>query len=167
MSVQRRRVLESFGNAPVMLGAALRRFPRKMWLYRDRSGGPSIHEIVWHIAESETVEYVHCRRFIVEPDFSTLEIASSRWISNAENFYRDVKEGLGIFRVLRRAAYRFLKVLPENAWTNMAELPILGRLSLERWIEIRESYVPEQILRMERIHSAWVELTSSTKAMQL
>lgn len=160
MSAQRRRILESFANAPAMLDVALRRFPRKMWLYTNSSDGPSIHDRVWHIAEIETVEYVHCRRFMAESSFSVREIDSSRWISNAGYFCQDVKEGLGIFRALRRAAYHFLQTMPEASWAKTADLPILGRLSLERWIEIRESYVPEQILQMERIHSEWLRNTS-------
>jgi DinB family protein len=161
MSAHRIRILESFGNAPAMLDGALRRFPRRMWFYRESPDCPSIHDRVWHIAETETVEYVNCGRFSAEPHVPMLEIDSSRWISRRRYFFQNVKDGLGIFRVLRRALYHRLQTLPEAAWAQTADLPILGRLCLERWIEIRETYVPEQIREMERIHSEWLNMTSS------
>ena len=35
---ERRQKLESFGRAPALLSAALRQFPKKMWLYRPCAG---------------------------------------------------------------------------------------------------------------------------------
>ena|ERR1700732_864368 len=161
MNVKRRRALESFSNAPAMLGAALRRFPRKMWLYKKSSDQQCIHDTVLHLADSEVIEYVSCRRLIAEPGSSTLEIDLVVWSQGLGYFYQDIKGAMDVIRILRRVTYRLLKALPEAAWENTAELPIHGRLSLGEWLEIRENLYPEHIQRMERIYSGWLESTAA------
>jgi hypothetical protein len=165
MNTARRRILESFRNGPAVLGAALARFPRKMWVYRPSSNQASIHETICQLADTEVIEYVYCRTLIVDPGLPAVGIDSSAWSGSLGYFYEDVKEAMGIIRALRRVTYHFLRVLPENSWTRVAELPTHGRLSLDEWLEIRESYFPEQIRRMERIHAAWCEVTASNQAV--
>jgi hypothetical protein len=163
MNAERRRALESFVNAPAMLDAALRRFPRKMWSYKKSFDHPSIHDTVWYLADSEAVEYVSCRRFIAEPGSAVSGIDSSAWNRGLGYFYQDIKEAMEMIRVLRRITYRLLKTLPERAWTYTAEHPIHGRLSLDEWLEIRENDYPEHIQQMEGIYTEWIEAASSGK----
>lgn len=160
---EKRRVLERFANGATTLAVTLRRFPRKMWLYKASSDRRSIHESVWHLADSEVVEYVHYRRFIAEPGSPVLAIDPSAWCRNLGYFYQDVKEALGIIRVLRQAVYRSLRTLPEIAWTHVIEVPIHGRVSLDEWLVIRERYMSEHIRQMEEIYSEWFEITSLLK----
>jgi hypothetical protein len=157
MSPERRRLLESFGSGPAMLAAALRRFPRRMWVYRPSANCPSIHETIWQLADSEVVEYVECRRLIAKLDSLAFGVDPSGWCSSLGYFYQDIKEAMGIIRLFRRVTYHLLKTLPEISWTNRVALPVHGDLSLDEWLEIRESCFPEHIERMERIYSQWIE----------
>jgi hypothetical protein len=163
VNAEKRRVLECFGNGTAALGAALRRFPRRMWLYKASPDRVCIHETVWHLADSEVVEYVHYRRIIAEPGSPSLGIDPSAWSRNLGYFYQDVKEAMGIIRVLRQAIYRSLRTLPEIAWSHTAEVPIYGSVSLGEWLVIRERYMSEHIRRMEAIYSEWLEITSLVK----
>ena len=45
----RRQRLESFGRAPALLCAALRQFPKKMWIFKPAIERWSIHEIIMHL----------------------------------------------------------------------------------------------------------------------
>ena len=105
MNGERRRVLESFGSAPATLEDALRRFPRKMWLYKASPDQPSIHDTVWYLADSEAMEYVACRRLIADPDSSAPGHDSAAWSRGLGYFYQDVKAALDIIRTLRRVTY--------------------------------------------------------------
>ena len=53
--------IESYGNAYEALVAAVGKFPREIWQFRDEHGCWSIHEHVVHIADSEANSYVRCR----------------------------------------------------------------------------------------------------------
>jgi hypothetical protein len=165
VSSQRRRVLESFGSAPATLEDALRRFPRKMWLYMPSPDRPSIHDTVWYLADSEATEYISCRSLIADPDSSPPNHNSAAWSRGLGYFYQDVKAALDIIRTLRRVTYILLKTLPEAAWTVSADFPMQGRLSLDEWLAMRESHFPDYIERMERIHADWMQAVSSRKNM--
>jgi len=166
MNSERRRVLESFGNAPARLDAVLRQFPRRMWLYKKSSDCLSIHETVWLLADSEVVEYVHCRRFVAEPGSPALGIDLSDWPASLGYFHQDTKQALGIIRALRRGTYHFLVKLPETAWSRTVDLPTHGRLSLNEWLEIREACLPEHIQQMVRTYSEWFNAASAAKSVR-
>jgi len=149
-----------------MLAAAIRRFPRKMWLHKGSAAQPSIHDTVWYLADNEVVEYVACRRLIAQPGLAEPEIDFAAWSRSLGYFYQDVKAAMQIIRVLRRVTYRLLTTLPEDAWANTADLPMHGRVSLGEWLQIRESHFPEHIHRMERIHSEWMKASARETAAQ-
>jgi hypothetical protein len=161
MNDERRRILESFRNGPTLLTTALRRFPRKMWVYKHASTGPSIHDSVCRIADDEVIEYLHCRSLVATPDSAMTGIDSVSESGRLGYFYQDISEALGIIRALRRFTYRFLENLPEDLWTRASD----KHISLDQWLAIRESSYPEQIRRMERIYYEWLESTSSARTV--
>ncbi len=153
---ERRQLLESFGSAPAVLGATLRAFPRKMWVYKNSTNPQSIHDIVWQLAHNEVTEYIYCRRFIADSDPSPLAIDLPGIPGNLECFYQNIKEAMGIIRALRLATYRFLKTSPESAWHFPIQLPSHVRLTLHQWLQIRERDIPDQVQKMDRIYIAWL-----------
>jgi hypothetical protein len=73
---ERREKLESFGRAPALLSAALKQFPKKMWLFKTSPEKWSIHEVILHLADSEATAYICCRRLIAEPGLPVLTLRS-------------------------------------------------------------------------------------------
>lgn len=165
MNPERRRLLESFVNGPAMLAAALHRFPRKMWVYTPSANCSSIHEMIWQLADSEVVEYFHCRRLIAKLDLSDLGVDSSVWRDRLGHLHQDVKEAMGIIRVFRRVTYHLLTTLPDISWINTTELPLYGQVSLDEWLAIRENCFPEHIQHMEWIYSQWIEAARPAKTV--
>ena len=83
----RRQKLESFGRAPALLSAALRQFPKKMWIYKPANERWSIHEIILHLADSEASAYVRCRAYIAEPAAGdAAKFNASRWAGSLGYF---------------------------------------------------------------------------------
>lgn len=136
-----------------------------MWVYKESLDHLSIHETVCHLADVEVSEYVYCRCLIADPDSPVVGIDSLAWSRSPGYLYEDVKEAMGIIRALRRFTYHLLKMMPEASWTCAAELPIHSGLSLDEWLETRESYFPEHIRQMKRTYSNWLETTSTAKAV--
>ena len=161
MNVERRRSLESFRKGPAMLTAALRQFPRKMWVYKHASDGLSIHDTVCRMADNEVIEYLHCRALVADPDFVTRGMASMEWSGSVGYFYQNVTEAVRSIRALRQFTYRFLEKLPEEVWTRAAA----HQISLEGWLANRECYYPKQIRGMERIYYGWLEVTWPPRAL--
>jgi hypothetical protein len=157
LSAERRQLLESFGSAPTALGAALRTFPRRMWVYKDSANAQSIHDIVWQLADNEAVEFIYCRRFIAYSPPSPFVVDSSGLPGRLGYFYQNVKEAMGIIRALRPATYRFLKTLPDAAWDSPIELPTYGKLTLHQWLQMQERFIPDHIEKMHQIYVAWLD----------
>jgi len=151
----RQEKLESFGYGPAMLSAALRPFPKKMWLYKPALERWSIHEIILHLADSEASGYVRCRRLIAEPASSGEEFDAARWAGSLGYFYQSTREALEIIRRLRKMTYQLLVRLPESVWSRRAENPLDGNLSLEDWMERQERHIPHHIEQMKQNYTIW------------
>jgi hypothetical protein len=154
---ERRYLLESFGRAPALLFAALRQFPKKMWLYKPMPERWSIHEIILHLADSEANSYVRCRRFIAEPGSPVSRIDAARWAGSLGYFHQSTREALEIIRRLRKMTHQLLITVPDSIWLNTVEHPRDGRISLEHWIGLEERHIPHHLQQMKANHEAWAK----------
>jgi hypothetical protein len=162
-SDERRKILESFGRSPALLSAALREFPRKMWLYKPSANLWSIHEIILHLADSEASAYILCRHFIAEPGSSPVEFDAGRWADSLGYFHQSTREALEIIRRLRKMTYQLLASLPDPIWSNAVEQPDDGLLRLEDWVEIQERHIPHHIEQMKQNYELWLKANPPRK----
>lgn len=161
---ERKQLLYSYGNAPVILYAALRGFPKKMWLYKSSPDRWSIHEYVLHLADSEAIEYLRCRRFIAEPDSPGLTFDASAWAGRLGYFHQNSREALQIITGLRRSTHRLLTALPESLWHTTFEHLRHGKINLERWVEIQERHIPDHIDQMMENYRGWLKVNPPRKS---
>src|SRR5271170_8215816 len=153
----RRQKLESFGRAPALLSAALRQFPKKMWIYKPANERWSIHEIILHLADSEASAYVRCRAYIAEPAVSqSAKFSASRWAGSLGYFHQSTREALEIIRRLRKMTYQLLIAVPEPVWSHTVEYPKEGPISLESWIERQERNIPHHMDQMRDNYGLWI-----------
>jgi hypothetical protein len=155
---ERKRLLDSYGNAPVILSSVLRGFPKKMWLYKAAPDRWSIHEYVLHLADSEAIEYVCCRRFIAEPSLSALSFDASAWASRLGYFHQNTREALQIITGLRRSTHRLLIGLRESLWHTAFDHSRHGKINMETWLEIQERHIPDHLDQMKENYRGWLKL---------
>jgi hypothetical protein len=156
-SDERRKMLESFGRSPALLSAALREFPRKMWLYKPSQERWSIHEIILHLADSEASAYIFCRHFIAEPGIAPIEFDAGRWADSLGYFHQSTREALEIIRRLRRTTYQLLVTLPEPVWSHSILDSKSGEIRLEKWVELQERHIPHHVSQMRDNYQVWLE----------
>ena len=159
----RQTILDSFGHAPRQLLAALRQYPKKMWLYKPSSERWSIHEIILHLADSEAHSYVCCRRFIAEPGSSVFRIDALRWAGSLGYFHQSTREALEIIGRLRRMTHQLLISVPEVVWLQTIEHPREGRISLERWVEKQARHIPHHVHQMQVNFEVWLKTNPPRK----
>ena len=155
MQHERIRRIESYGNAYEKLMAGLQQFPAEMWDYRDEHGCWSIREHLVHIADSEANSYIRCRRIIAEPGEQLMAYDENAWSRSL--FYSDqgVDDALALFRLLRSQTYTLIRSLPDEAWSNTCHHPENGDMSLDDWLEVYESHIPEHLQFMRENYEAW------------
>jgi hypothetical protein len=154
---ERRKMLESFGRSPALLSAALRVFPRKMWLYKPSAERWSIHEVILHLADSEASAYILCRHFIAEPGSAPVEFDAGRWANSLGYFHQSTREALEIIRRLRRMTYQLLITLPDSVWMHTILHSKSGEIRLDKWVELQEQHIPHHLAQMRENYDAWLE----------
>lgn len=153
----RQQKLESYGNAASSLDAALERFPREMWQFRDEHGCWSIHEHLAHIADSEVNSYIRFRRLVAEPGLDLMAYDENRWATALDYHSIDTEAAVELFRLLRRQTFELMKNLPEAAWSNTCYHPENGDMTLDDWLDVYERHVAEHVEYMQQNYEEWVK----------
>lgn len=157
--VERRRKIESYGNAAVVLREGLKAFPRAMWAFKPAPEQWSIHETIVHIADSEANSYIRCRRLIAEPGTPVMAYAEGRWASALRYHEQNTDDALALFQQLRHNSYVLIQSLPEAAWANTVYHPENGQMTLDDWLDVYERHIPEHLAQMGAVHALWQEQT--------
>src|SRR5271156_5820621 len=147
-----------------MLSAALRQFPKKMWLYKPSPDRWSIHEIILHLADSEAGSYVRCRHLIAQPGAPIVKLDTARWAGSLGYFHQSTREALDIIRRLRKITHHLLLAVPEPVWLHVVEHPGHGEISLELWIERQERHIPRHVEQMIQNYETWLRSHPPRKA---
>jgi len=159
---ERQRVLGLFGHGPELLSEGLRGCPKKMWLYRPAHDRWSIHEIILHLADSETEAYVVCRQFIVEPGSIVTTHDSFKWVSTLGYFHQSTTEALGLIVRLRRMTHHILRHIPEPVWAHTAQHPRKGIITLERWLDMQTQHITYHVEQIHQNYAEWPKRTGRT-----
>lgn len=153
---ERHSKIIAYGQAYELLSAALKQFPREMWQYKPGPERWSIHEIMVHLADSEANSYIRCRRFIAEPGAAVMAYDENRWAESLSYHGQDPEEALELFGLLRRMSHRMIKNLPDAVWSNAVHHPENGIMTMDDWLGVYTSHVPDHIQQMQATHAAWM-----------
>ncbi len=153
---QRAQLLEDYLRAPDAVKEALERFPREMWQYRPEDKSWTIHEIIIHLADSDVVSSMRCRKIIAENGSELEPYNQNAWTRELDYHAQDPDDALNVMAVIRKYNYKMLKLVPELIWaTHNAFHMDLGALTLDDWLSIYARHPYLHIEQMERVCEAW------------
>lgn len=152
---QRNEIIADFASAHPQILAALEPCPKKMWEYKPEPGQWSIHQIVWHLADSETIYYGRCKKIIAEPRKLVMTFNQDKWADASHYHANSVKDALELIRLLRSVETRLLKGLPADAWKRTMRHPEAGIKSLEDWLVMNTNHVHTHLKQIQRTFEAW------------
>ena len=152
---ERKRKIESYGNAYNQLVEGLAGLPKEMWSFKPSPDDWSVHELIVHIADSEANSFVRCRRFIAEPGSAVLGYAEAQWARALDYAHQSTDDALELFKWLRLASYKLIRELPEPAWSSTIEHSENGTMTFDDWLDIYERHIPEHVDQMRRNYEAW------------
>ena len=153
-SEERKRKIESYGQAHDVLVEGLKAFPPMMWGFKPAEGW-SIHEILLHITDSEANSYVRCRRFIAEPGTGVYGYDTDIWSDKLNYSAQSAEEAIDLFRALRRSSYHLIKDLPDSVWANTVEHSESGTMNFEKWLDIYEGHIVDHLMQMKEVYEEW------------
>ena len=157
-TIERNLKIKKYGKGFTMLKEALKAIPRKAWKYKPGPNDWSIHEIIIHMADSETNAALRARLLAAEPGRTFMAYDQDVWATALHYHDQDVDDALKLIKLVRRNTYKWLKTLPEDIFTNTAHHPEYDQpYSFEQWLSTYSEHIPGHIKQIEQNYSSWQE----------
>jgi len=153
---ERNEKIEQYGRGYSLLTAALADLPRESWDFKASSTDWSIHEIIVHMGDSESMSALRVRKLIVEPGSTLMGYEEAKWADALDYKNQDTQDSLEIIRLARQSTYRLLKTLPDEIFTHAvkhAEYTV--PYTFEQWLNIYAHHIPDHIDQMKKSYQAW------------
>jgi hypothetical protein len=154
-ATSRAALIDRYVAGPAMLRSAVARVPREALQWRPGAGKWSVHEIVGHCADAETVAATRIRYLIGEERPVLQAYDQDRW-ANASDYHALPLE-LALRQVEQVHAWtaEFLRRLPESAWSRTGTHTETGPYSAERWLGLYAEHLEAHARQVERNLAAW------------
>jgi hypothetical protein len=153
---ERNAKIEEYGRGYDLLKAALAQLPREAWEYKPSPEDWSVHEILVHMGDSESMAALRARKLIVEPGSKLMGYEEARWAGALDYQHQDVECALDIIRLARQTTYELLKRLPDEFFTHSVTHPEYDEpYTFDRWLSIYSGHIPDHIAQMQKTVHAW------------
>lgn len=153
---ERQQKIEAYGSGPDLLLAALADIPREAWDYKPSARDWSVHEIIVHMADSESMAALRVRKLIVEPGTTLMVYDEDKWAGALDYQRQDVDDSLQLIRLARKSTYRLLRTLGDDVFSHTVKHPEYAEpYTFERWLDIYARHIPDHIAQIQQAFGAW------------
>ena len=153
---ERNEKIEEYGRGYELLSKALSGIPHEARDFKPAAEEWSVHEIIVHMADSESMAALRARKLIVEPGTQLMGYEEARWAGALDYQHQDIDCALDIIRLARQTTYGLLKSLPEEVFTHSVVHPEYGEpYTFDRWLSIYSHHIPDHIEQMKKAVEQW------------
>lgn len=154
-ATDRHEKIELYGRGFEMLVEVLKDIPREMWRFRPVPTEWSIHEVILHLADSESNAALRARMLIVEPGGTLMAYDQDKWATDLIYHEQDLEDALEVVRLARKTTYELLKKQPDEVFDHIVMHPEYKEpYTFDNWLNIYSAHIPghiEQIMNNYRI----------------
>ena len=153
---EREAKVELYGNGYAMLLATLKDIPREMWKFKPEPNEWSIHEVLIHLADSESNAALRARKLIVEPGGTLMAYDQDKWTVELDYHEQSYEDSLEIVRLVRKTTYELIKKQPDDVFNHWAKHPEYEEpYTFEDWINIYSAHIPGHIEQIRNNYKIW------------
>ena len=153
---ERKAKIEQYGRGYETLTAALAQIPHEAWSFKPSAEDWSVHEIIVHMGDSESMAALRARKLIVEPGSQLMGYEEAKWAGALHYQDQDVESALEIIRLVRQTTYRLLKTLPDEVFTHSVTHQEYGEpYTFDQWLSIYARHIPDHIEQMHKTIAGW------------
>ena len=157
-SKTRNENIELYGRGYDLLMAALAEVPQEAMHFKPEPKEWSVHEVIIHLADSESIAAQQARMMVAEPGRAVMAYDPDAWADNLHYQDADKEEALQLLKFTREFTYRWFKSLPEEAFELSAEYPgDEDPYVLDDLLRIYTGHIPSHIRQIENNISLWKE----------
>lgn len=155
---ERNQLVEKYHTAFDEFLAALNVIPKEAWLFKPAPKEWSVHQVIIHLADSETNSYLRARRLVAQPGQPLMGYDQDVWADKLDYHNTDTEEALEVTRLVRKLTYDLLIRLPETVWNNTAVHPEYSEpYSFEKWLRIYADHPREHADQITENYRLWKE----------
>ena len=158
---ERSEKLEEYGHGFELFMAALAEIPREAWEFKPAPNEWSIHELIIHMADSESMGAMRARKLIAEPGSTLMPYDDSGWAVKLNYANQNLDNALQTFRLARQTTYHVLKMAPDRVFEHEVLHPEKvhpeygENYTLDKWLSIYTAHIREHIEQLQKTHQAW------------
>ena len=157
-AVERNEKIELYGKGFSMLVEMLKDIPREVWTFKPAPSEWSIHEVIIHLADSETNAALRARKLIVEPGGALMGYDQDAWVAALVYREQDIHDALEVTRLARKTTFELLKKQPEEVFEHIVIHPEYSApYTFENWLNIYSAHIPGHIEQIVNNYRIWKE----------
>lgn len=153
---EREEKTELYGKGYDLLLQTLRDIPREMWTFKPEPKEWSVHEVLVHLADSESNAALRARKLIVEPGGMLMGYDQDKWTIELDYHDHSWEDALEVLRLARKTTYALLKKQPEEVFSHSVKHPEYDEpYTFEQWLDIYSAHVPGHIEQIKNNYKIW------------
>lgn len=153
---ERNQKIELYSKGYDMLLETLKDIPKEIWKFKPEPKEWSIHEVIVHLADSESNAALRARKLIVEPDGTLMGYDQDKWAIELDYHNQSTEDALAIVRLVRKTTYELLKRQPEEVFEHSVKHPEYKEpYTFEQWLDIYSAHIPGHIEQIENNYKIW------------
>ncbi len=152
--------IAAYEHFPTRLSTAIDGLSEEQLHFIPAIGEWSIHEVLIHLADSETVGYWRLRKTLAEPRSPLAVYDQEIWANKLSYRIQDRELALHLFAALRASTAALLRLLPDEAWERLGvheeqgEVSVFdlfmlyldhGKIHLEQITQLKRSFREKQL----------------------
>ena len=155
---ERNEKIELYGRGFDLLKAALAEVPQEVMKFKPEPKEWSVHEIIIHLADSESNSALRARKLIVEPGGTLMGYDQDQWAIQLNYHEQSIEDALEVLRLARKTTYELLKRQPDVVFTHSIVHPEMSEpYTFEKWLNIYPKHIPGHIEQIRNNLKIWRE----------
>lgn len=151
MSIPTIERINAYEMAPAHIARSIEGLSETEMQYIAAIGEWSIHEVIIHLADSESGGYWRLRKTLAEKG-STLPVYDEEaWARTLSYRIQDTRLAMQLFSALRSSSAALLRLLPDNAWERTSTHPEQGEVSVYDLFNTYLDHGNDHLKQIERI----------------
>lgn len=153
---ERDEKIELYGRGYDLLIDTLREIPREMWTFKPEPTEWSVHEVLVHLADSESNAALRARKLIVEPGGVLMGYDQDKWTAELDYHDQSYEDALEIVRLVRKTTYELLKKQPDDVFGHSVQHPEYDEpYTFEQWLNIYSQHIPGHVEQIKNNYRLW------------
>ncbi|MEW6401003.1 MAG: DinB family protein [Chloroflexota bacterium] len=155
-TTERNEKIDLYGRGYDLLIETLKDIPREMWKFKPEPKEWSIHEVIVHLADSESNAALRARKLIVEPGGALMGYDQDKWAVELNYHDQSIEDALETVRLVRKTTYALLKKQADEVFTHTVKHPEYEEpYTFEKWIDIYSTHIPGHIEQIRNNYRIW------------